>query len=66
VEICQLELLKLRSFEVCVGLQSMELPALVTCEILAQSFGRQELLLKFHLLWTIATLVKHFQERRMK
>lgn len=59
---CQLELLKLRAFELCIGLQSLELPALVTCEIVAKSFGRRELLLKFHLLWTIVTLVKHFRK----
>jgi ankyrin repeat protein len=63
IDRCQLILLRLRAFEVCTGLQALELPALVTCEILAKSFGAREPIVKFHLVWSIVTAVKHFRDR---
>jgi ankyrin repeat protein len=53
-------LLRWRAFEVCVGLQALQLPALVTCEILAHAFAPRESLVAFHRVWAIATTVKHF------
>jgi ankyrin repeat protein len=60
----QLILLRLRAFEICTGLQALELPALVTCEILSKSFGALELIVKFHLVWSIVIAVKHFRDRK--
>jgi ankyrin repeat protein len=53
-----------RALEICIGLQSNELPALVTCEILAHALSPCELLVAFHRVWTIATKVKHFRDER--
>lgn len=59
----QNELLKLRAFEVGVGLQSLELPALLTCEILAHAFAPLESLVPLHKVWNLAAKVKHFRQR---
>jgi ankyrin repeat protein len=56
----QMRLIALRGFEVCVGLQSARLPALVTCEILAHAFAPRENHVPFHNLWKIVTICKHF------
>jgi ankyrin repeat protein len=58
----QFELMRLRGFEIVVGLQPLGLSALVTCEILAFSFAPRESLIPFHRLWAIATLAKHFHD----
>jgi hypothetical protein len=55
----QFELFRLRAFHVCVGLERRQLPALVTCEILARAFA-----VAFHRVWAIVTTVKHFREPR--
>jgi ankyrin repeat protein len=56
----QFELLRLRAFQVCVGLEGRHLPALVTCEILSNVFAPLESLVAFHRVWSIATAIKHF------
>jgi ankyrin repeat protein len=55
----QLQLFRLRSFQVCVGLQSLRLPALISCEILSNMFGRLESTVAFHVVWAIVTTIKH-------
>jgi ankyrin repeat protein len=57
------ELLRLRAFQVCVGLQSFRLPALVTCEILAHAFAPLESLVAFHRVWAVVTTIKHRLKR---
>jgi ankyrin repeat protein len=61
----QFELMRLRAFEVVVGLQPLGLSALVTCEILAFAFAPQESLIPFHRVWAIATLAKHFHASKV-
>lgn len=53
-------LFRLRAHQVCVGLESLQLPALVTCEILSFMFGPRTSTVVFHRMWDVATLVKHF------
>lgn len=53
-------LFQLRAHVVCIGLQSLRLPALVTCEILSFMFSPRESTVAFHRMWAVATLVKHF------
>lgn len=48
---------RLQVMRVAVGLQDLELPALVTHEICVAAFGE----LPMHLLWRVITAVKHFQ-----
>jgi hypothetical protein len=60
----QFELLKMRALQVCGGLEARQLPALVTCEILAHAFAPLESLVAFHRVWAIVTTIKHFPERR--
>jgi ankyrin repeat protein len=59
--IARLEFVRERAFQVCVGLQSLCLDALQTCEILLHACGRVAPLVPFHNLWRIATTVKHFR-----
>jgi ankyrin repeat protein len=61
----QFELMRLRGFEIVVGLQPLGLSALVMCEILAFSFAPRESLIPFHRLWAIATLAKHFHNNAL-
>jgi ankyrin repeat protein len=56
----QFQLLQLRGFEIAVGLQSLNLPALIVCEILSNAFAPLVSLVPFHRVWAIATIVKHF------
>jgi ankyrin repeat protein len=58
----QFALLRLRGFEVCVGLQSLCLSALVLCEILEHVFMPRTCVIPFHRLWALATTIKHFRE----
>lgn len=55
-------LMRERALQVCVGLHSLDLPALVVCEILSFAFTPLESLVKFHDLWSLATKVKHFSQ----
>lgn len=57
----QFELLRLRAFEICVGLHSRNLTALELCEILAHAFAPRQLLVPWHRVWALATTIKHFQ-----
>jgi ankyrin repeat protein len=57
----RLDLVRIRAFQICVGLQSINLDALQLCEILTHSFGAIGSLIAFHEWWTIATKVKHFK-----
>jgi ankyrin repeat protein len=57
-------LFQLRSYQVCIGLQSLQLPALVTCEILALMFAPRQSTVPFHRMWAVATLVKHFKQKK--
>jgi hypothetical protein len=52
-----------RSFDICIALQSLRFPALVTCEIL-QFLHQFNNIIKFHDLWRLATFVKHYKERK--
>jgi hypothetical protein len=63
IRLRQFDLLQLRAAEVCVGLQSLELPALVLCEIAAHAFAPRECLVPFHKVWTIVTMVKHYHQQ---
>lgn len=56
----QVELLRWRAFEVCVGVHGLRVPALQQCEILAHAFAPRESLVPFHIVWKIVTTVKHF------
>lgn len=56
----QFELMRARAFEVCVGLRTLDLPALIVCLILDNVFAPVESLVPFHRVWAIVTKVKHF------
>lgn len=56
----RLDLVRQRAFQVCIGLQSLNLDALCMCEILMQSCGSFVSLIDFHQWWNIATAIKHF------
>jgi hypothetical protein len=58
----RLDFVRERAFQVCIGLQSLELDALQTCEVLLHSCGPVAPLVPFHHWWTIATTVKHFKQ----
>jgi ankyrin repeat protein len=57
----QFDLLRLRGAQVCIGLRSLDLPALLACEILAHVFAPRECVVPFHKVWAIAAAVKHFR-----
>jgi ankyrin len=56
----RLDLVRHRAFQICVGMQALNLDALQMCEILMQSFGAVGSLIAFHQWWKIVTTVKHF------
>lgn len=56
----RLDFVRQRALQVCVGLQSLNLPALLTCEILLFACGPVAPVVAFHHWWQIATIVKHF------
>jgi ankyrin repeat protein len=56
----RIDLIRHRALQICIGLQSARLDALLMCEILQQSFAR--MVIPFHIWWQIATTVKHFQD----
>lgn len=49
------------ALQICLGLQSLRLPALQTCEILQYACGPVSPLIQFHQWWKISTVVKHFR-----
>jgi hypothetical protein len=51
-----------RATEICVGLQDLGLPALVTLEIVDQSVPENEI--RMWAKWELITAAKHFHERR--
>jgi hypothetical protein len=60
----RLDLVRERSFQICLGLQSLDINALQLCEILMHSFGALGSLIAFHQWWAIATKVKHFRDHK--
>jgi hypothetical protein len=60
----RLDLVRQRSFQICLGLQPLDINALQLCEILMHSFGALGSLIAFHQWWTIATKVKHFCDHK--
>jgi ankyrin repeat protein len=73
VDACQIEMarqdivkarlgfIRYRALQVCLGLQSLALPALQVCEILLFACGPVAPLVPFHHWWKIATTIKHFE-----
>jgi ankyrin repeat protein len=60
----RLDLVRQRSFQICLGLQPLGINALQLCEILMHSFGALGSLIAFHQWWAIATKVKHFRDHK--
>jgi ankyrin repeat protein len=60
----RLDLVRERAFQICVGLQPLDISALQLCEILMHSFGALGSLIAFHQWWLIATKVKHFRDHK--
>jgi ankyrin repeat protein len=58
----RLDFVRRRALQVCIGLQSFGIPALLLCEIMLFSCGPVAPLISFHQWWNFATTVKHFQE----
>jgi hypothetical protein len=58
----QLEIVRRRAVQVCLGLQPLGLDALCMCEILAHACGPVAPFVPFHCWWQIATTVKHFAQ----
>jgi ankyrin repeat protein len=58
----RLDLVRERAFQICVGLQPLDINALQLCEILMHSFGALGSVIAFHQWWAIATKVKHFRD----
>jgi hypothetical protein len=56
----RLDFVRQRALQVCAGLYSLHLPALLLCEILLFACGPVAPLISFHHWWKIATRVKHF------
>jgi hypothetical protein len=52
-----------RLFELCVGLQSLELPALVLCRIAKNSSICTHQRVPFHRFWLIVTKIKHWKKQ---
>lgn len=55
-------LIRRRALEVCIALQTLRIDALQMCEILTYSCDPIASLIPFHILWNIATTVKHFRK----
>jgi ankyrin repeat protein len=60
----RLDSVRNRAFQICVGLQELNLDALQLCEILKLSFGAIGSLIAFHQWWAIAVKVKHFRSHK--
>jgi ankyrin repeat protein len=61
LESARLDCVRMRAFQVCVGLHALELDALQMCEILVHACGPAAPLIAFHRWWKIATTAKHFK-----
>jgi hypothetical protein len=57
----RLDLVRERAFQICLGLQPLDIDALQLCEILMHSFGAIGAVIAFHQWWAIAVKVKHFR-----
>jgi hypothetical protein len=57
----RVDLIRARAFEVCVALESLELPALVMCEILEFACAPFAACVPFHHKWDIVVAVKHHE-----
>jgi hypothetical protein len=55
----RLDLIRAHAYEICVGLQTLELPAFITLTIIEQAcdFAR---LATMHQIWRLVTAIKHF------
>lgn len=51
------------AFPICIGLQSLDLPALVTLCIVDHSLSPHDDSCTMHFKWSIITAVKHFHQR---
>jgi hypothetical protein len=60
----RLDLVRERAFQICLGLQPLDINALQLCEILMHSFGAIGSVIAFHQWWAIATKVKHFRDHK--
>jgi ankyrin repeat protein len=56
----QLDFVRYRALQVCIGLQPLNLDALQLCHVMLQSCGAVANCIAFHHWWKIATTVKHF------
>lgn len=55
-------LIRARSFEICLALHSLDLPALLMCTILEFACAPFAVCVPFHLKWNLAVTVKHAQQ----
>ena len=55
-------LIKHRALEICIALQALELPALITLRIIQHSWRVLSRLVPMHLKWKLITHVKHFHD----
>lgn len=60
----QLDLIRERATDVCVGLQELELPAYVTLQIVDAACEPLANCVALHVKWALVTAVKHWHERR--
>jgi hypothetical protein len=59
----RLDMMRWRAFEICLALQDLTLPALLTCNILESACRPWSLNVAFHCLWNVAVCVKHFKDK---
>jgi ankyrin repeat protein len=62
----RLDLVRLRAFQICLGLHPLDINALQLCEILMLSFGAIGSVIAFHQWWAITTKVKHFRDHKQQ
>jgi ankyrin repeat protein len=62
----RLDLVRQRAFQICVGLQPLDINALQLCEILMHSFGALGSLILFHQWWGTVVKVKHFRDHKQQ
>jgi ankyrin repeat protein len=62
----RLDLVRERAFQICLGLQPLNVNALQLCEILMHSFGAIGSVIAFHQWWAITTKVKHFRDHKQQ
>jgi ankyrin repeat protein len=66
ISLIRLSFVRHRAFQICLGLQPLNLDALQLCEIMMHSFGAIGSLIGFHHWWTIATTVKHHRKKKKR